>query len=175
MADKPWKVYERKVAKMFGYERALQKGTKTKEDAAPPEGIEAARWVIDAKLNKTIVVWSWMAALVEYAKGKNKPAILVFRQPPKHQSYAVVEKAWFFTRFHSHLTFFKLSPWSKQGRRDFNTAWGEVKKSCGAKQLPGLLMGVEKGSMDYVCIKAENLISLMTAKGMLKGETDDEV
>jgi len=175
MNSRTWKKYEQTVAEEFGMKRALQKGTKTKEDIAPEEGVDAAPWIVDAKLRKNLSVWRWMEELVEYARAKDKPPILVFREFPKRQSYAVLEQKWFFSNFEGHIQYFSLQPWSKMGRRNFNKAWKETRKICGTNRIPGLLMGITQGDIDYVCIKFENLISLMKAKGMLKGENDGEV
>jgi len=177
MHSSTWKKFEMKVARMFGYERALMKGTATKEDAAPPEGADAAEWVIDAKLKSQLNIWSWMADLVEYAKEKGKPAIVVFRHYPKLQAYAVVEYEWFFDSFLGHISLFTLQQWHKNEMRNFTKAWKDVKEWAEGSELPripGLLMAIKAGELDYVCIKAENLISLMKAKGMLKEENDEE-
>lgn len=175
MHSRTWKAFETKVARMFGYERALMKGTATKEDAAPPEGAGAAKWVIDAKLHSNLSLWAWMADLVKYARYKTKPAILVFREYPKRQSYAVVEYEWFFDSFLGHISLFSLKQWKKSEMRDFHKAWKDVENWCEESELPripGLLMAIKAGELDYVCIKVENLISLMKAKKMLKGETN---
>jgi len=168
MHSRTWKKFETKTARRFGYERALMKGTDTKEDAAPAEGAESARWVIDAKLRTALNIWKWMDDLVKYASEKDKPAILVFSEYNKRGDYAVVEWRWFRANFKSHITFFFLQPWDKRERRNFEKAWAHTYQGAGENRIPGLLMGIEKGDIDYVCIKAENLISLMKAKGLLE-------
>jgi len=167
--DKAWKAYERKVAKMFGMKRALQKGTKAKEDVAPEEGIDAAKWIIDAKKRKTIEVWSWMADLVKYAKEKDKPAILVFQPWGKPGDYAIMEYSWFMENFRSHIDCFYQSSLNK-GVSRFEVAWSEVKSIAKRTNSLPLLHLCPIAIPEYTCIKAENLISLMKAKGLLTQE-----
>lgn len=61
MADKPWKAEERRVAAMFGTERALMKGTDEKSD------IQSDLFTVDAKLRKKWSVQKWYRELRETA------------------------------------------------------------------------------------------------------------
>ncbi len=85
MVDKPWKVFERTVAKEFGTVRALQKGTGTKEDIVHP------LFMVDCKLRKSWKISAWFRSLREAAHKKDKIPILVVRKPGKKLTYAVVE------------------------------------------------------------------------------------
>ncbi len=53
MVDKPWKNEERTVARMFGTERALMKGTQEKSD------IISDLFIVDVKLRKRWSVQQW--------------------------------------------------------------------------------------------------------------------
>lgn len=180
MANSTWKKYEWKIGKKFGMVRALQKGTRAKEDIAYEEGIDATPWIIDAKKRKELKVWTWMRELCEYAAEKGKPPILVFQPWGKPQNYAVVEAVWFCREFSSHTELFAFLKFHKNERKSFETAWQEVKKAAQknkASQFPALAMRLGHAgiSIDYICLKLENLISLMKAKNMLEGEDEKEI
>jgi hypothetical protein len=177
MPDKPWKAFERRVAKQFGMQRALQRGSDVKEDVAPEGGIDAVPWVIDCKKTKRLNVWTWMKELKEYADEKGKPPILVFQPWGKPQSYAIVTSTWFDQNFESHHSCFAFAHFVKNEKSNFEEAWKGTKKSIRThnslfkgQALPAMSMFVDKhyGQPDYICIKLENLISLMKAKGMLE-------
>jgi hypothetical protein len=174
MSDKPWKAYERKISRLFGWQRALQKGTNAKEDIAPKEGIDAAPWIIDCKKRKTLLIWSWMADLVKYADEKGKPPILVFQPWGKRQNYAVVKTRWFLDNFSSHYGLFYETHFTRSDKRTFEEAWKTTTERAGKSmesQYCLLSMYVEKASLahsDYVCVKLENLISLMKTKNLLE-------
>ncbi len=86
MADKPWKVFERTVAKAFNTVRALQKGTDTKEDIIHPLFI-----MVDCKLRKSWETSDWFRSLRDAVRKKDKIPVLVLRKPGKRITYAVVE------------------------------------------------------------------------------------
>lgn len=177
MNSRSWKRYEQQVAESFGYTRALMKGTKEKSDAAPAEPGEEARWIIDAKLRTDLELWKWMAELVDYSEEKGKPPILVFKVYRKHQSYAIVTRDFFFSNFRLHISNFKMIWWKKFDKMNFQEAFEKATKNAGDNRIPGLLMDQynEAGHIDYICIKLENLMSLMKAKGMFeKGAEEDE-
>jgi len=48
--DKPWKVFERKIAKKLGTTRVLQKGTKVPD-------VIYKEWKIDCKHRKNLALW----------------------------------------------------------------------------------------------------------------------
>ncbi len=180
MADKAWKAYERRVAAQFNMKRALQKGTRAKEDIAPEEGIDAAPWIIDAKKRKRLEVWGWMRELCEYAAEKGKPPILVFQPWGKPQNYAVVTRDFFTSNFSSHMDCFWTYLFEKSSKMTFEEAWSGLKYLSGKKnRIPLMYMKIKSFEpgvtelADYFCIKLENLISLMKAKNMLKGEEDE--
>ncbi len=175
MADKGWKVYEREVSRFFGYQRALMKGTEEKSDARPLDGSEP-EWIIDAKKRKKLYLWQWMSDLVEYSQREEKPAILVFSVYGKRQSYAVVERKWFFGNFAVYIGNFRMMFWKKSDRKSFEQAFREATVNAGDDRIPGLLMNQysEAGNIDYICIEIEHLISLMKAKKMLKTEREED-
>jgi len=152
MPDKAWKAYERRIAKKFGMQRALQKGTKAKEDVVGAEGIDAVPWVIDAKKRKTLLIWSWMADLVKYADEKGKPPILVFQPWGKQQNYAVVKTRWFLDNFSSHYGLFYETHFSRLDRRTFEEAWKTTTERAGKSmdsQYCLLSMYVDKASLSF--------------------------
>ena len=75
MPDKAWKAEERKVARMFGTERKLMKGTDEVED------VISDKFVIDVKLRKTLLIKSWFLKVREDAEKKGKIPILICRRP----------------------------------------------------------------------------------------------
>jgi len=174
MHSRTWKKYEQKIAELFGYQRALMKGTDEKADAAPADGTEP-EWIIDAKVRTKLSPWAWMADLVEYSLKLNKPAILVFRAVGEGQSYAVVEKRWFFSKFAFWVPDYRMIFWKKNDSMSFQKAFSRVTRLAGDKKVPGLLMNQysEQGHIDYICIKIEDLLRLMEAKGMLEGRKEE--
>ena len=80
-----WKYEERQVAKMFGTQRALMKGTDCKED------VISSTFCVDTKLRKTWQVETWFDELQSYARKKGKVPILCLRKPGKKRRLAVVD------------------------------------------------------------------------------------
>ena len=80
-----WKYEERQVAKMFGTQRALMKGTDCKED------IEDDLFCVDTKLRKTWQVEAWFDELQTYARKRDKIPILCLRKPGKKRRLAVID------------------------------------------------------------------------------------
>lgn len=174
MADKAWKAYERRVAAMFHMKRALQKGTTEKADIVPNDGSECP-YVIDAKKRKSLRIWSWMYKLVQYAQSKRKAPILVFQPWGKKQNFAVIRLRWFFKNFRRHVDCFSFESWSKPEKRDFQTAWNNAKMVASREnKIPGMFLEIVPDNIDYVCIKLENLISLMKTANMLGGVDNEE-
>ena len=174
MADKPWKAFERKVAKMFFGKRALEKGTDEKADIKWENGDEMP-WVIDAKLHKGLAIWKWMKELVKYSGEQGKPPILVFREFGKQGSFAVVEREWFHTSFAGHVSMFRLWFWKKPDTDTFQEVWKKASKSANkANRIPGVAMTPRKTNdgYDFVCIRVQNLQSLMKARGFFEGRDD---
>ena len=85
MADKPWKNEERTVARMFGTERALMKGTEEKGD------IISDLFMVDVKLRKRWNVQTWYRELRESSRKKGKIPILTVREPGKKLRLAVLD------------------------------------------------------------------------------------
>lgn len=85
MADKPWKAEERRVAAMFGTERALMKGTDEKSD------IQSDLFSVDVKLRKNWSVQKWYRELREAARKRGKIPILTVREPGQKLRLAVLD------------------------------------------------------------------------------------
>ena len=170
MHSRSWKRYESSVSAMFGGKRALMKGTKEKADIVNLDGRDMP-WVIDAKLRTKLEIWTWMRDLVKYAEKTGRPAILVFREFSKRGSYAVVEKGWFMEQFDEFGHLWRWHIWSKDDRDTFPAAMAEAKKLAGDNKIPILMMKQRaNGDVDYVCIRAANLKSMMICKGLINLE-----
>jgi len=83
--NKQWKYEERTVAKMFGTQRALMKGTDCKED------IEDDLFCVDTKLRQNWSVEKWFDELQTYARKRDKIALLCLRKPGKKRRLAVLD------------------------------------------------------------------------------------
>ena len=167
MADKPWKREERIVAELFGYKRALMKGTDTKEDATPEEG--EPKWIIDSKLRETLELWKWMRELVMYANKKGKPAILSFRYPGKKIRYVITEWSWFQKSFNPYLGLFRMSIWTKGAKTNFEDKWAEAEKVSKKEKIAGVLMDPKSDDDSgwYVIVKLHHLLALMKQTHMI--------
>lgn len=84
MADKPWKAEERTVARMFGTERALMKGTNEKSD------IISELFMVDVKLRQRWNIQKWYRDLRDAARKQSKIPILTVREPGKRLRLAVL-------------------------------------------------------------------------------------
>lgn len=84
-ADKAWKAEERKIAALFGTERALMKGTDEKSD------IISDLFMVDAKLRKRWNVQRWYRELKDAAAKSDKIPILTVREPGKKLRLAVID------------------------------------------------------------------------------------
>lgn len=85
MGDKAWKAEERSVAKAFGTQRALMKGTDEKTD------IQQNLFCVDVKLRQRWDVEKWFEELREYADKQSKIPILTLRKPRSKRHLAVVD------------------------------------------------------------------------------------
>ena len=85
MSDKAWKREERTVAKAFGTQRALMKGTGEKAD------IQHKIFCVDVKLRQRWDVEKWFSELQDYAGKQNKIPILTLRKPHSKRRLAVVD------------------------------------------------------------------------------------
>jgi len=85
MADKAWKAEERTVARMFGTERALMKGTDEKSD------IISDLFMVDVKLRKNWRIQQWYRELREASRKQDKIPVLTVREPGKKLRLAVVD------------------------------------------------------------------------------------
>ena len=85
MSDKAWKNEERTVARMFGTERALMKGTEEKSD------IISDLFMVDVKLRKRWNVQSWYRELRQASRKQGKIPILTVREPGKRLRLAVLD------------------------------------------------------------------------------------
>ena len=85
MADKPWKAEERRVAEMFGTQRALMKGTSEKSD------IQSDLFTVDVKLRKKWSIQQWYRDLRLSARKQGKIPILTVREPGKKLRLAVLD------------------------------------------------------------------------------------
>jgi len=85
MSDKSWKREEREVAKAFGTQRALMKGTDEKTD------IQHALFCVDVKLRQRWDVGKWFEELQQYASKQNKIPILTLRKPRSKKRLAVID------------------------------------------------------------------------------------
>lgn len=83
--DRPWKVFERRVASEFHTSRQLMKGTDEKAD------IIHQVFEVDCKLRKAWSIPQWFRELRDSARKKHKIPVLVLRKPGKRITYAVVE------------------------------------------------------------------------------------
>lgn len=83
--DSPWKVEERKVATMFGTQRALMKGTGEKTD------IISDLFIVDVKLRKNWRIQEWYRDLKKASRKAGKIPILTVRQPQKKLRLAVLD------------------------------------------------------------------------------------
>jgi len=85
MSDKAWKAEERSVAKAFGTQRALMKGTGEKTD------IQHDLFCVDVKLRQRWDVEKWFEELKEYADKQDKIPILTLRKPRSKRRLAVID------------------------------------------------------------------------------------
>ena len=81
VVDKPWKAYERDIARRLGTTRVLQKGTKVPD-------VLYKQWKIDCKLRKNLALWKnfW-----EARKKYGEHTILVARRSGTKRSVVVME------------------------------------------------------------------------------------
>ena len=84
--DRPWKAFERQIAKLMGTKRALNHlaGGGDKSD------IEHPIFSVDCKLRKTFTL-SAFKELRKNARKHHKIPVLVYRKPKERLTYCVIE------------------------------------------------------------------------------------
>jgi hypothetical protein len=100
-----WKREELKISKAMDSQRALMKGTDTKED------VIHSLFCIDSKLRKTWQVERWYDDLKKYADKAKKIPVLVLRKPSRKRRLAVID----FDYFVSLCKGAGINPDSEQG------------------------------------------------------------
>jgi len=91
MSAKPWKVHERKTAKIFGTQRALMKGTGEVKDIGPEDDFPL---LVDCKLrpHEAWRISAWFVKLLDAAEASDKDLfpVLSLKEPGKAGAYALV-------------------------------------------------------------------------------------
>jgi len=80
-----WKYEEREIAKKFGTQRMLKKGSREKSDIDDPI------FAVDCKLQKRWDIPKWFSELQKFARKNGKVPILICRHPSKKKRIAVMD------------------------------------------------------------------------------------
>jgi hypothetical protein len=192
MADRPWKVFERKTAALFGTTRKLMKGTGEISDIGGDD--PDFPLILDCKLRKRNAwhVIAWLKKVEEAARastGNLKWPVLCIREPGTgtKPSFAVVRREPFMKFIVERVylpveTYFvKELPSSRFTRilAEWNSFTKEVKRHkerTGIKPLiPMLIFHNTTYDIEIAVLKPEDLALIFREGGILKQEeTKDE-
>jgi len=184
--DRPWKVFERQIAAIFGTTRALQKGTKEIKDIGPEDDFPL---LLDCKVWKKEKwqVVKWMKKLEANAQkdGMIRWPVLCVKEPGKVRKYAITRKSALFQLITKRVKgmpserFFHCAGGERNHTpilKQWNLMLKEIqrrKKLTGPKQVPDDVIPMlsilnTKHDMDLVILTPEDLARIFYAAGVLK-------
>ena len=169
-----WKDEERKVARMFGTERRLLKGTDEKEDIGGP----GFPYSVDVKLRRVWSVLRWYNEIAEVAHQRGKTAIITVRQPGKKLRLGIVLQAWLENLLWKHNRAWRQGKLynileMKANKWRVDVWFRELEKSKDSRgKIPILYLRTkEPTALGLAAIRLDNLVSLMKGTGYLDTES----
>ena len=189
MADKPWKKFERDIAKLFGTTRALMKGTDEVKDIGPEDDFPI---ILDCKLWK-LVNWqipAWFDKLQQAASKSVPPlwSVLCIREPGKRTRYAVVDRV----RIMKFIAYETSPPitandvyhWQAKGfgPKTLTNTWSAMMKSLaddrkkyiGRRSLSAdviPMVSMKNGTHNLTALRPKDLARLFRIGGILQDES----
>lgn len=168
MADKPWKVFERKIAAMFFTTRRLLKGTNEKADI----GDDNYPLCLDCKLRAKWSIVSWWKELEVFSRTCDKIPVLVVRRTGKRKAYAFIQVGKLETimwgKGYEHV--FHVESPGPSGKWDIESHYDAVKKRANKVEKIPILAVERQGGPVLAVLEPEHLASLLKGCGIIGQE-----
>ena len=174
--DRPWKVFERKVARELGTTRRLRKGTDDKADI----GDDNYPLCVDAKQGKNISPRARYMELKHFAQSitipiesdiRPKEPVLVYRRPGKHRVYVFVGADYLCKILYQigQVDSFRWYDLRKVKRWNFEI-WFEQAIQIAQDKIPGVRFVDDKTENWMAIIELHIFASALKAAGIIKAE-----
>lgn len=170
MPDKPWKVFERDIAKTFGTTRRLMKGTGEKADI----GADDFPLCLDCKLQQK-PKWSllaWYKEVQKFAVEASKVAVLVVRAPGSRKKYALIDSG-YLLRLIAEFNYgqlFYIIRYDPAGKWDIESWYGATARDADkwkdTLKIPAIIVS-RPGGLELMVMAPGHLASLLKGCGVI--------